>query len=148
MGVQGPDENNKSVFSNATTFLEPENGDDPITIYGNHSILALVWQIMPINKIWQLKRKLISWYNKINGLTGPNRTIATFPWSFEKWRFKMFWNYDMFSIPINMMFFTTQELMLMIMGWPFRFWTSFVNHIWPSSIIGMAPFVIYKDLPD
>jgi len=132
----------KMVHSNATTLIEPENGDDPTIIRGNHTILALVWQIAPINKIIGLKKTLIRWYNWINEFKNESWTKIkpTFPWSLYKWRFKNFWNW-LAPYP----FLVIQELMYMISGWPFSVWTSFINQIWPSSIEGMATFVIYND---
>ena len=138
-----PIQGGKIVYSNATTFIEPENGDDPIIIQGNHSILVLVWQILPINRFINTKMTLIRWYNEINKLNKTNKIKPTFPWSIEKWKFKNFWNFV--TVPPALMFLVVRELMYMIMGWPFNVWTSFLNHIWPSSIRGMATFVIYND---
>jgi hypothetical protein len=138
-----PVQGGKIVYSNANTYIEPENGDEPILIQGNHSILALVWQILPINRFINTKMTLIRWYNEINGLNKSNKVNATFPWSIEKWKFKNFWNF--ITVPPALMFLVIRELMFMIMGWPFNVWTSFLNHIWPSSIRGMATFVIYND---
>ena len=149
---------NDSITYNASTLIEPENGDPPIYIQGNCSILALVWQIAPINKIIGLKRKLVKWYNLVNGLKGPNRTIATFPWSLEKWRFQNMFNWLIpafphnFSINIGNFSFTIPgfipstylEFMFMFMVWPFNVWISFLNLKFYGGISGMAPFVIYN----
>jgi len=138
----------------ARLLIEPENGDPPIYIEGRHKVMMVIWQILPVNKVIGLKNTLVKWYNYIHGLKGANRVKATFPWSFEKWRFKNYFNWLVPPLPHDLEIFGIQipgliaptyyEFMFMLMVWPFNVWTSFINFIWGSEIRGMAPFVIYN----
>lgn len=130
----------------ATTYLEPENGDPPILINGSHTLLVLLWQIPTINKIW-------GFFNRLRRYTDEKINVS-FPWSFEKWRFKNFLNWGVvkyleflpesirYSLPIPIGLI---ESMFIIMNWPYNIWTSILNFKYASEIFGMASFIIWNN---
>jgi hypothetical protein len=132
-------DNNTYKNKTALTYIEPENGDPPIYVNGSHSVLALLWQIIPINKYWTLQLKLDQW-------TDGNITLPL-PWSIEKWRFKNYFNWALYpdNALLRMIPLVLIEFMIMFMVWPFNVWTSFLNFLWPSKIMGMAAFIIYNN---
>ena len=123
---------------NASTFIEYEDGSPPKYINGSHSILALVIQFPPLNKVMNTCNLLNRW---IKSLTGKKDTMfnISWSWSIEKWKFKNFWNW---YTPLGATI-ATWELMFMIMN--FNFWTSLLNLRWGSEIRGMAPFIIWNN---
>jgi hypothetical protein len=123
---------------NASTFIEYEDGSPSKYINGSHSILALVIQFPPLNKLMNTCNLLNRW---IKSLTGKKDTMfnISWPWSVEKWKFRNFWNWYT-PLPATV---AVWELMLMIMN--FNVWTSFLNLRWASGIRGMAPIVIWNN---
>jgi hypothetical protein len=125
-----------TIISNATTSIVPINGDPPINITGNHSILALVWQFPPINRYLVLQSKLNKWTNGKINLTRPE--------IFEELSFQHFWNWYI-PTPYSYLSPTLFEVIFILMYWPFNFWTSFLNNIWPSKMEGRASFIIWNN---
>jgi hypothetical protein len=144
--------------TNASTYIEYENGDPPKYINGSHTILALLIQIPPINKLINNLNRIDGWIKDWRGdkkdPENPKENDTIFkiywPWSFAKWKFKHMWNYDIpLLLPPKLKdlnsLIPTFELLLMIMSWPFNIWTSFINLEFGSRIFGMAPFVIWSN---
>ena len=119
---------------NATTEITPESGE-PFSIKGNHSILALIWLIPPINKIFGLRNRLRKWTNGTINIS--------LPWSLEKWRFEHFFPWTVYwlgIIPIGWL-----EGFIMLTSWPFNVITSFLGFRNTLKIKGMASFIIYTN---
>ena len=126
--------------SNASIYIEYENGSSPKYINGSNSILVLFIQIPPVNKIINNCNLLNRW---IKGWTGKNDTRfnISWSWSFEKWKFKNFWNY---KVPLPNIVYTLEALFL-LMYWPFNVWISPLNLRWGVEMRGMAPFIIWNN---
>jgi hypothetical protein len=132
-------------YLNASTLIEYEDGSPSKYINGSHTILALVIQIMPLNKLINTLDILDRWVKGWKDLRNVPENDSVFkvywPWSIGKYKFKNYWN---FINPLPAII-SIYELLTMVMYWPFNVWTSFISLKYGSAIRGMAPFVIWNN---